>query len=64
LEKNGFYGKYAGFAQDFAGEYVELGSSTSLAAVDLGLSVILANDDLIGQPDESLVFSINKSFDF
>lgn len=64
LEKDGFYGKYAGFAQDFAGEYLEFGYSASLAEVDLGISVILANDELVGQTDESLVFSVSKSFDF
>ena len=64
LEKSGFYGKYAGFAQDFAGEYFEFGYSTSLAEVDLGLSVIFANDELVGQAEESLVFSVGKSFEF
>ena len=64
LEKYGFYGRYAGFAQDFDGEYFEFGYSTSLAEVDLGLSIILANDDLLGEADESIVFVIGKSFDF
>lgn len=64
FEKDGFYGKYAGFAQDFAGEYVEFGYATSLAEVDLGLSLILANDALVGDSEESLVFSIGKTFDF
>jgi len=35
-----------------------------LAEVDLGLAVILANDELAGQADESLIFSVSKSFDF
>lgn len=64
LEKNGLYGKYAGFARDFAGEYLEFGYSLSLAEVDLGLALILANDELVGDSNESLVFTVGKSFDF
>ena len=64
LEKEGFYGKYAGFARDFAGEYFEFGYAASLAEVDLGLSLIIANDALVGDSEESLVFSIGKTFDF
>ena len=64
LQNDSFYGKYAGFARDFASEYFEFGYSTSLAAVDLGLSLIIANDELVGKSDESLVFSVGKSFDF
>ena len=64
LGKNGVYGKYAGFALDFEGEYFEFGCSTSLAEVDLGLSVVLANDDLVGDAEESIVFTVGESFDF
>ena len=63
LEKNGFYGKYAGFSQDFAGEYFEAGFSTSIADLDVGISAIFANKDLVGSSDESLVLTIGKSFD-
>jgi uncharacterized protein (TIGR02001 family) len=65
LEKNGFYGTYAGFSQDAEGEYLELGYGTTVtdAEIDLGVALILANDDLIGEDDESLVFTIGKSFD-
>ncbi len=63
VEKEGFYGKYAGFAQDFAGEYFEAGFSTSVAEVDIGIAAIFANKDLVGSSDESLVLSIGKSFD-
>ena len=34
-----------------------------VAEVDLGVAVILANDDLVGDEEESLVFTIGKSFD-
>ena len=63
LEKDGFYGKYAGFSQDFAGEYFEAGFSTTIADVDVGIAAIFANEDLVGTHDESLVLSIGKSFD-
>jgi len=63
LEKDGFYGKYAGFAQDFEGEYFEFGYGTTVAEIDLGVSLIFANDDLVGDAEESIVFTISKSFD-
>ena len=63
VEKNGFYGRYAGFSQDFDGEYIELGYSTTVAELDIGLAAILANDDLVGVDQESLVFTIGKTFD-
>ena len=59
----GLYGKIAGFAQDFEGEYLELGYGTSIAEIDFGVAAIFANDDLIGESDESIVFTIGKSFD-
>ncbi|MDH3613592.1 MAG: TorF family putative porin [Gammaproteobacteria bacterium] len=67
-EKNGFYGKVGGFAQDFEGEYVEAGYGTTLGGIDLGVAVILANKDLVGfqndgKANESIVFSIGKAFD-
>jgi len=64
VEKNGFYGKYAGFTQDFTGEYFEVGYGTTVAGLDLGLTLIFANKDLVGQSEESAVFTIGKSFDF
>lgn len=63
LEGKGFYGKYAGFSQDFDGEYFEVGYGTTIADIDLGISAVFANDDLIGDADESFVFTIGKSFD-
>jgi hypothetical protein len=63
IEKDGFYGKFAGFSQDFAGEYFEAGFSTTVADFDIGIAAIFANEDLVGVSDESLVLSIGKSFD-
>jgi uncharacterized protein (TIGR02001 family) len=63
LENNGFYGTYGGFSQDADGEYLELGYGTTVAEIDLGVALIFANDDLVGDAEESIVFSIGKSFD-
>jgi len=65
VEKNGFYGKYAGFAQDAEGSYFEAGYGTTVADIDLGLSLLVADKDLsiTGDSNESLIFTIGKSFD-
>ncbi len=64
LEKGGFYGKYAGFTQDFAGEYVEIGFSTTVAdAFDVGLQAIFSNKELVGTNDEALVLTFGKTFE-
>ena len=62
-EKNGFYGKYAGFSQDAEGEYLELGYGTTVSEIDLGVSLIFSNADLVGEDDEAIVFTIGKAFD-
>jgi uncharacterized protein (TIGR02001 family) len=63
LEHEGFYGTLGSFSQDADGEYLELGYGTSLAEIDLGVALIMANDDLVGVADESLIFTVGKSFD-
>lgn len=63
VEKNGFYGKVGGFAQDFEGEYLELGYGTTVSDIDLGVNLIFSNEDLVGEDDEAIVFTIGKSFD-
>ena len=65
VEKNGFYGKYAGFAQDADGSYFEAGYGTTVAEIDLGLSLLVADKDLslTGDTNETLIFTIGKTFD-
>lgn len=65
VEKDGFYGTYAGFSQDFQGEYLELGYGTTVAELDVGLSLLFADEDLsiFGESNESLIFTIGKTFD-
>ena len=62
LENNGFYGKFGGFSQDIDGEYLEFGYSTTIGddLFDAGVTVILASDDLVGDEEESLIFTIGK----
>ena len=64
LEKNGFYGKYAGFTQDFEGEYIEAGYGTSVADFDVGVYLLFSNAELTGEKNEAIVLTIGKTFDF
>ena len=65
VEHNGFYGILGSFSRDFNGDYLEIGYGTTVTEIDIGIALILANDDLVGPADDdgSLVFSIGKSFD-
>ena len=64
FEHEGFYGTYGTFSQDFDGAYLELGYGTTISEIDFGVALILADDDLLGgEDDESLIFTIGKSFD-
>jgi uncharacterized protein (TIGR02001 family) len=63
FEHQGFYGTFGMFSQDFDGNYLELGYGTTISDIDLGIALILADDDLVGEDDESLIFTIGKSFD-
>ena len=63
VEKSGFYGKYGGFTQDFDGEYFETGYGTTVADLDLGVSLVFSNSGLVGERDEAVLFTVGKSFD-
>lgn len=65
LEKNGFYGKYAGFSQDFTGNYFEAGYATTVAEIDFGVTLLINDKDLSGDGEtgEALIFTVGKSFD-
>ncbi|MCH7821642.1 MAG: hypothetical protein IIA07_06450 [Proteobacteria bacterium] len=64
VEKSGFHGKFAGFSQDFEGAYFEAGYATRVADIDIGLTLIFSNEDLMGNVDEAIVLTLGKSFDF
>ena len=63
LEKNGFYGTYGTFKQDFSGSYLQTGYGAGIAGFDLGLSVLHSDSDLIGDADTALIFTIGRTFD-
>lgn len=70
LEKNGFYGKYGTFGNDFDGDYIELGWGTTISDIDFGVAAIFNSEELSDQTDSSgspdsgqaLVFTIGKSW--
>ena len=63
VEKDGFYGQLGTFAQDQDGDYLELGYGTTISDFDIGVSLIFADDDLVGDDDQNVVFTIGKTFD-
>ncbi len=68
IEKNGFYGKYATFGDDFDGDYWEFGYGTEIGGFDAGISIVINDEDLDLEPagdgkgTETIIFSISKSF--
>ena len=66
VEKNGFYGKYGTFGDDFDGDYFEFGYGTEIGGFDAGISIVINDKDLdleTGDGTETIIFSIGKSFD-
>jgi len=63
FEKNGFYGKYGSFAQDFDGAYFEAGYATSIADFDVTFSALYSDENLVGEATEALILTIGRSFD-
>jgi uncharacterized protein (TIGR02001 family) len=57
---SGLYGTVGAFSGDIEGSYVEAGYGTTVADLDIGISLIISGSDL--SDDEALVFSIGKSF--
>ncbi len=62
-DDSGLYGTFGTFGDDADGDYLELGYGTTISEIDFGVALIFANDDLVGDEEESLVFTIGKSFD-
>lgn len=63
-EHNGFWGQYGTFDNEFDGDYFQIGYNTSLAEIDLGISLLISDETIVGQSEEALIFTIGKSFDF
>ena len=63
-EYNGFWGQYGTFDNDFDGDYLQVGYGTTVAEIDIGLSLLLSDENLVGESEEALIFSVGKTFDF
>ena len=60
---DGFYATYGTWGDELDGDYIELGYSTEVSGFDLGVALIANSKELNdSEADESLVFSIAKSF--
>ncbi|XOV79686.1 MAG: TorF family putative porin [Aestuariibacter sp.] len=61
IENNGFYGTFGSFGDDYDGEYFEAGWGTEVGGFDVGVSAVFSDSDL--DDDETILFSVSKSFD-
>lgn len=63
--ENGLYVTYGSFGDEFDGDYIELGYGREVGGFDVAVALILNEEELsnTGDDDESLTFSISKSFD-
>ncbi len=62
-EYEGFYATYGTWGDEFDGDYIELGFGTEVSGFDVGIALVANSKELAGtEGDESLVFSIGKSF--
>jgi len=69
VEHEGFYATYGTWGDEFDGEYLEVGYGTEVSGFDVGVAVVASSKELYADwtnepvgSDESLVFSIGKSF--
>lgn len=62
-EHNGFWGQIGTFADEFEGTYVQVGYDTTIAEIDMGLSFLYSDENLVGEDEQALIFSIGKTFD-
>ena len=66
---NGFYGTVASWGKDSEGEYIQLGYDTEIGGFDAGIALIFndedtnVSDDVDSGDDQSIIFTIGKSFD-
>jgi len=64
-EYEGFYATFGTWGKDFDGDYIELGYGAEVSGFDLGVALIANSKELdleTGKGDETLVFSLSKSF--
>lgn len=65
VEHNGFWGQYGSFQDTFSGDYVQFGYDFTLAEVplDFGFSLLLTDDNAVGEEEQALIFTVGKTFD-
>lgn len=65
VEHNGFWGQYGSFQDTFSGDYIQLGYDFSLDEVplDFGFSLLLTDDNAVGEEEQALIFTVGKTFD-
>ena len=62
-DHNNVYALIGSFGGDFEGEYYEAGYGFEAQGLDFSIAVIHGTSALLGEPDNSIVFSIGKSLD-
>ena len=63
FKKNGFWGQYGTFEDELGGEYFQFGYDTTISEMDFGISLLFPGEDIGGESNEAIIFSIGKSFD-
>jgi uncharacterized protein (TIGR02001 family) len=63
VEHNGLWGQYGTFQDAFSGDYVQLGYDFSLVEFDFSFSLLVTDDNAVGEEEQALMFSIGKTFD-
>jgi uncharacterized protein (TIGR02001 family) len=63
VEHNGFWGQYGTFQDSFSGDYLQLGYDFSLVELEFGFSLLLTDDNAVGQEEQALIFTVGKTFD-
>ena len=62
VEHKGFWGQYGSFQDSFSGDYIQLGYDFSLVELDFGFSLLLTDDNAVGQEEQALIFTVGKTF--
>ncbi|MDQ7051011.1 MAG: TorF family putative porin [Enterobacterales bacterium] len=62
VEYEGFSGQYGTYGDQFNGDYFDLSYSTTISELEVGVGLLISSKEL--DDDESLYFSLSKSFDF
>lgn len=64
VRHNGFWGQYGTFQNSFSGDYLQFGYDTTVSEIDLGISLLVTDDNAVGEEEQAFIFTIGKTFDF